>query len=397
MYISQTPPGIPFAYAFLMEATWKPVIGQRSTALKTKACFCTVPWLLWLSLWLLPELVAEPAPGQGAGSRRVKREGREPDPLWFPVLRCEDHMQQQQPQIPSWNGDQQSWQDYVRRVRLAWMQTPEKKKNLLGAALAARLSGRAWEISSELDPLVLQSRDGPVKLLNFLESKMAKTPVPDLGIRLEEMFLRLRRTPGSSMSQWATEVREHYKRLQRAIARARAGRPGKPSSAASPRAKQGSSSAASRHGSPSRRRSSTTLEPEPNLDFGDLGHDGGEPGLRDDPDRDVPGRMLQRLLLVTIRLPVPGVPRTGNSGTEEDGNRPRLDDAHGMTLMMTMDEMNFYLNPNGSSSSTRTLRCFPQRSWAGCSFVDLVCLDTRVLQFCPRLATVWNSTWWRRL
>ena len=66
--------------------------------------------------------------------------------------------------IPSWDGEAAGWQTYVRKVRLAWERTPEKKKSLLGAALASRLQGRAWEISHGLNHARLQSRTGPVYL-----------------------------------------------------------------------------------------------------------------------------------------------------------------------------------------------------------------------------------------
>ena len=122
-------------------------------------------------------------------------------------------------QVATWNGDPTTWLDYVKRVRLQYERTEVKKRHLLGAELASRLTGRAWDIVSA--DAQLQQRDGPACLLRFLEDRLCKAPIPDTGQRLEDFFMRLRRTPGSSMSEWATLVQESYRRLQRAMARQR--------------------------------------------------------------------------------------------------------------------------------------------------------------------------------
>ena len=127
-------------------------------------------------------------------------------------------------QVATWNGDPTTWLEYVKRVRLQFERTEKKKKkkqkkrSLLGAELASRLTGRAWDIvSAEVDHSQLQKRDGAAYLLRFLEERLCKAPVPDTGQRLEDFFLRFRRSPG----EWATQVRESYRRLQRAMARQR--------------------------------------------------------------------------------------------------------------------------------------------------------------------------------
>ncbi|CAE7939143.1 unnamed protein product, partial [Symbiodinium necroappetens] len=89
------------------------------------------------------------------------------------------------------------------------------------------LSGKAWDVTRELDFSRLQDRDGAAYLLEVLEQRLGRTPVPDLGIRLEQLFMRTRRSPGQSMSQWSAELREAYRNLQRAMARARVGSPTK--------------------------------------------------------------------------------------------------------------------------------------------------------------------------
>ena len=125
-------------------------------------------------------------------------------------------------QIATWDGDARSWTDYVKRVRLQFERTEYHKRRFLGPELASRLTGRAWDVTSaDIDHRQLQQPEGCAYLLRFLEDRLCKTPIPDLGQRLEEFFLKLRRTPGSSMTEWATALRESYRRLQRAMARQR--------------------------------------------------------------------------------------------------------------------------------------------------------------------------------
>lgn len=125
-------------------------------------------------------------------------------------------------QVATWDGSQSLWLDYVKRVRLQYERTPYHKRKLLGAELASRLTGRAWDVTSaDIDHARLQQRDGPAYLLQFLEQRLCKAPIPDSGQRLEDFFIRLRRRPGSSMTEWASQLRESYRRLQRALARQR--------------------------------------------------------------------------------------------------------------------------------------------------------------------------------
>lgn len=124
--------------------------------------------------------------------------------------------------IATWNGDATLWLDYVKRVRLQYERTEPKKRCLLGAELASRLTGKAWDVTSaEVDHSRLRQSNGASYLLSFLEERLCKTPVPDVGQRLEEFFMKLRRQPGTSMTEWATALRESYRRLQRAMARQR--------------------------------------------------------------------------------------------------------------------------------------------------------------------------------
>ena len=75
--------------------------------------------------------------------------------------------------------------------------------------------------SAELDHSKLQRPDGAAYLLQFLGERFCKAPIPDTGQRLEEFFMKIRRTPGSSMAEWSAQLRESYRRLQRAMARQR--------------------------------------------------------------------------------------------------------------------------------------------------------------------------------
>ncbi|CAE7337263.1 unnamed protein product, partial [Symbiodinium sp. KB8] len=184
----------------------------------------------------------------------------------------------------SWDGSQHTWNDYVRKVRLQWARTPEKRKGLLGAELVSRLSGKAWDVTRELDFDRLQDRAGAAYLLEVLEQRLGRTPVPDLGVRLEQLFMRTRRSPGQSMSQWSAELREAYRNLQRAMARARAGSPLK---AGSPKAGE-TGSPAKLSSTALRRRSWTTAEPEPGFGIEEEDREPGEGDLGEHPDHELP-------------------------------------------------------------------------------------------------------------
>ena len=171
-------------------------------------------------------------------------------------------------QTATWDGNPTSWVEYVKRVRLQYERTPYRKRALLGAELAGRLTGRAWDVTSaEIDHGELQKSTGAAYLLRFLEDRLCKAPVPDTGQRLEDFFMRLRRTPGSSMTEWANELREAYRRLQRAMARQRKDmeqRFGTPKDA-SPSSRNPSGKTPSHTPTPSHRRRSDATTP--GLDF----------------------------------------------------------------------------------------------------------------------------------
>ncbi|CAE7706187.1 GIP [Symbiodinium sp. CCMP2456] len=122
-----------------------------------------------------------------------------------------------------WNGEASGWPDFLRCVRLAFEKTSRRKRHLLGPEIVGQLSGRAWVVTQELDHRRLVRRDGVVYLIEFLRDRLCKTPIPDVGLRLEQLMIRLRRHPGTSMATWATQLRDAYRQLQVALARARKG------------------------------------------------------------------------------------------------------------------------------------------------------------------------------
>ncbi|CAE7219859.1 RE1 [Symbiodinium sp. KB8] len=121
----------------------------------------------------------------------------------------------------AWNGDPAGWTDFVRRVRLLYERTARRKRRQIGPSVVAQLTDKAWTVTQEIDHHKLTRREGAVYLLEFLRDRLGRSPVPDVGIRLEELMIKLRRTPGTSMSSWATQVRQTYKRVQIALHRAR--------------------------------------------------------------------------------------------------------------------------------------------------------------------------------
>ena len=120
-----------------------------------------------------------------------------------------------------WDGDLSTWPDYVRKVRLAYGKTRKRRRAQLGPDLVSQLSGRAWIVTQEIDHRQLTQPGGARYLISFLEERLARVPIPDAGSKAENLLLRLRRVPGTSMATWCHQVREAYRKLQRALRRAR--------------------------------------------------------------------------------------------------------------------------------------------------------------------------------
>ena len=124
-----------------------------------------------------------------------------------------------EPLIPSWDGEVHSWAEYSRRVRLCHAQTPAHKRYTLGPKLVLKLRNKAWEAAASIDHAELCQDQGTQYLLQFLKQKLGRLPVPDVGQHLDDLFVKLRRQPGVDMISWCTQLRETYRRVQRALAR----------------------------------------------------------------------------------------------------------------------------------------------------------------------------------
>ncbi|CAE7207895.1 GIP [Symbiodinium sp. CCMP2592] len=121
----------------------------------------------------------------------------------------------------SWNGEASGWNDFTRRVRLAFEQTPRKRRHLLGPQIVGQLTDRAWSITGNIDHKQLCRRNGVVYLLQYLKEALGRLPVPDIGVRLEALILRMKRQPNQSMATWAAHLRQQYRHLQVALSRVR--------------------------------------------------------------------------------------------------------------------------------------------------------------------------------
>ena len=162
----------------------------------------------------------------------------------------------QQTQIPTWNGEQSAWPDYVRQCRLAYETCERRKRKLLGPKLALKLTHKAWDVTYDISHERLRKSNGVKYLLNHLQERLGRTSVPDSGQKLEELFIKLRRGHGEAFSTWASRVMEAYKNVQRSLARVR--RDNKPSLPVTPKSK-----ARSVDDDPSPRRTHSEPQVEP--------------------------------------------------------------------------------------------------------------------------------------
>ena len=128
---------------------------------------------------------------------------------------------QDEPIVPGWNGETTGWFDYCRRVRLCHAQTIPYKRHLLGPKLALKLRGKAWDIAASIDHGLLATDTGAQYLLQFLKGRLGKLPIPDIGQHLDEVFVKLRRAPGVDLITWCNQLREAYRKLQRALSKTR--------------------------------------------------------------------------------------------------------------------------------------------------------------------------------
>ena len=134
-----------------------------------------------------------------------------------------------------------------------------EKRHLLAPRIVSDLTGRAWAITGDLSHRELCKRDGVIYLLQYLKESLGRLPVPDIGVRLETLMLRLRRSPVQSMATWAAHLRLQYRHLQVALSRVRT----TAGESTNPGAKPASTPSVA--SSPARRASVTTVE-EPQVE-----------------------------------------------------------------------------------------------------------------------------------
>ena len=189
-----------------------------------------------------------------------------------------------------WNGDVSTFQDYVRRVRLAFSRAKKKHRKHLAADLVSQLTGRAWTITQEISHERLVKEDGAKYLVQFLESHLARVPVPDAGAKAEELLVKLRRPFGMSMSTWCATVREHYRQLQRALKRAAPLNPSGEKDTTPKRSPSVPSTSSPPSPARSSRRTSKRTVPEPEAPDEEEGdEDDLDFEYPDSPDGDDPG------------------------------------------------------------------------------------------------------------
>ena len=88
-----------------------------------------------------------------------------------------------------WDGEASTWPDYVLRVRLAYERTRKRRRPHLGPELVSQLSGKAWIVMEEIDHRQLTKASGARYLIQILEERLARVPIPDAGTRAENLLL----------------------------------------------------------------------------------------------------------------------------------------------------------------------------------------------------------------
>ena len=314
--------------------------------------------------------------------------------------------------IATWDGNPTTWLEYVKRVRLQYERTEYKKKHLLGAELTSRLTGRAWDVASaDVDHGLLQRPDGAAYLLKFLEERLCKAPVPDTGQRLEDFFIRLRRSPGASMTEWSTQLREAYRRLQRAMARQRKdmqvrSEQGKkhlePSAGSeSPlkrlwqdmgQRRQSDVTSPIRRGSPAASQGQQSFHSNPG--HHGTGNGDGPRERGDGPNLEEPKKSMRQsqpgILMRKVLEAMDGLLRNGKNGM-----LPVVRGDGGIGTLLTTPRSTRRIPSSGNSLTMVTCRFFPMRSWDGCFWGDRDCRRVPGYQCWVPSTTSWTWTPWR--
>jgi hypothetical protein len=123
--------------------------------------------------------------------------------------------------IPTWNGLEDSWADYVRDVEWLVFSTIPKHRDLIAARLARKLTGSAKQALKGLPAREFHGVQGLKNLMDILQSRIGALPVPDLANKLDEFIFRLRRRAGETMNDWGLRSTEAYRLLTIALDRVR--------------------------------------------------------------------------------------------------------------------------------------------------------------------------------
>ena len=115
--------------------------------------------------------------------------------------------------IPTWDGDEDGFDNYKERVFWHLRGVESWKKNLQIAKLAQNLKGSAWKrvanlAESEKDKLL----SSPETYMQFLKNGLVRGPVAEAGALLLRYLLKFRRGQGESMK---TFVDRHHVSLQK--------------------------------------------------------------------------------------------------------------------------------------------------------------------------------------
>jgi len=123
--------------------------------------------------------------------------------------------------IPSWNGLEETWQDYLRDVERVHFSILEKDRALLPGKLARKLTGPAKAALKWLEARDIAKPDGLQRLLSALQTRLGDLPVPDLANKLDAFIFHLRRKPNETMNERGLRFMEVYRQLANALDRVR--------------------------------------------------------------------------------------------------------------------------------------------------------------------------------
>ena len=87
------------------------------------------------------------------------------------------------------------------------------------SSLGSALEGQSLGSRLNRESLQAAPRQWHSIPLSYLKEKLGRLPVPDVGQHLDDLFVKLRRQPGTDLLSWCTQLRETYRRVQRALAR----------------------------------------------------------------------------------------------------------------------------------------------------------------------------------